>query len=129
MHDLLQRAHRLSVCASTAERATAVVAVLGSRLASASLGVANASNLLRWSDGRPIKDVTTEHRLQVLHRLVTALSLAYGDTAAVAFMRACNPDLDGEPPMHVLARNRPTSAEPRLLTAVERLLTEMTRRA
>lgn len=99
-----------------------MVAVLGSRLASASLGLDSTRNLLRWSCGGPIRDADTEHRLQVLHYLVTALRLPFGDAAAVAFMRACNPELQNEAPMHVLARNRPTLAEPRLLTAVEKLL-------
>jgi len=121
-HDALEQAHKLSVRTPVVEQAATVQNLLGSRLASAALGINNTRTLLRWSQGGCSRREVAEHRLQILYHLVTAISLIYDDRVAVAFLRGSNPSLDNQAPMEVLAAERPARAGPRLLAAVELLL-------
>lgn len=119
--EVLEQAHKMSVRTPPHEQVVAVNKVLGSRLTSAALGIGNAQVIASWSRGTPIRE-DAKHRLQVLYRVLSAVSLAYDDAVAVAFMRASNPHLDNQAPIRVVADERPALAETRLLTAVAALL-------
>lgn len=122
-HEVLEQAHKLSVRTPADEQAQTIQELLGSRLAAASLGLKDTRTLVSWGRGGPIRSAEAEHRLQVLFRVVMAVNIAYGGAAAVAFLRGSNPYLDDQAPLLVLADEPPAAAEPRLLAAVEALLT------
>ena len=99
---------------------------LGSRLAAAALGLKDTRTLSSWARGGPVRSAEGEHRLQVLFRVVTALTDAFSPAVAAAFLRGSNPTLGDQAPMIVLAEEPPTAAESQLLSAVEALLNAWT---
>lgn len=122
-HDVLERAHKRSVQTPPAEQAAFVQQVLGGRLAAASLGLKDTRTLGSWARGGPIKGVDAGHRLQVLFRVASAIEEAFTPAVAAAFLRGSNPLLGDRAPMLVLADEPPTETEPRLVAALEALLT------
>ncbi len=120
--DILEYAHKQSVRVPADEQAQVVQHVLGSRLAAAALGLKDTRTLSSWARGGPIRGTDGEHRLQVLFRVVTAVSDAFSPAVAAAFLRGSNPSLGDQAPMIVLADSPPAAAEVRLLSAVEALL-------
>lgn len=122
-HDVMDRAHKQSVRVPVGEQAVFVQEILGSRLAAAALGLKDTRTLSSWARGGPIRSADGEHRLQVLFRIVTAIDEALSPAVAAAFLRGSNPSLGDNAPMIVLADEPPFQAEPRLLAAVEALLT------
>lgn len=122
-HEVLEHAHKRSVRTAATEQAAFVRQVLGGRLAAASLGLKDTRTLGSWARGGPIKGVDAEHRLQVLFRVTSAIEEAFTPAVAAAFMRGSNPVLEDRAPLLVLADEPPDLAEPRLLAALEALLT------
>lgn len=120
--EALERAHKRSVTAPSAEQAAYVRDVLGSRLAAAALGLKDTRTLSSWASGGPIRGLDSDHRLQVLFRVVTAVSELFTPAVAAAFLRGSNPVLDGKSPLVVLANEAPATAEPKLIAAAESLL-------
>jgi hypothetical protein len=121
--EVLERAHKRSVTVPPAEQAEFVREALGSRLAAAAIGLKDTRTLSSWARGGPIRNTDGEHRLQVLFRVVAAVTEAFSPAVAAAFLRGSNPALGDRAPMVVLADEAPTAAEPQLLSAVEALLT------
>lgn len=121
--EVLERAHKQSVRVPPADQARFVQDTLGSRLAAAALGLKDTRTLSSWARGGPIRGADGEHRLQVLFRVVTAVTDVYTPAVAAAFLRGSNPTLDDRSPMIVLADQDPADAETKLLSAVEALLT------
>lgn len=122
-HEVMERAHKQSVRVPPDEQAAFVQEVLGSRLAAAALGLKDTRTLSSWARGGPIRGADGEHRLQVLFRTVSAIDEAFSPAVAAAFLRGSNPALGDQAPLVVLADEPPVQAEPRLLAAVEALLT------
>jgi hypothetical protein len=122
-HEVLERAHKQSVRVPPEEQAVFVQEILGSRLAAAALGLRDTRTLSSWARGGPIRGADSEHRLQVLFRIVTAVVDMFSPAVAAAFLRGSNPALGDRAPLIVLADEPPVQAEPRLLAAVEALLT------
>lgn len=122
-HERMERAHKQSVQVPADEQAAFVQKVLGSRLAAAALGLKDTRTLSSWARGGPIRSADGEHRLQILFRVVTAIDDAFSPAVAAAFLRGSNPALGDQAPLIVLADEPPIQAEPRLLAAVEALLT------
>lgn len=120
--EVLERAHKRSVTAPSAERAAYVRDVLGSRLAAAALGLKDTRTLSNWASGGLIRGLDSDHRLQVLFRVVTAVAELFTPAVAAAFMRGSNPVLDGKSPLVVLANEPPATAERKLVAAAESLL-------
>ena len=120
--DVMEYAHKQSVRVPADEQAQVVQQVLGSRLAAAALGLKDTRTLSSWARGGPIRSGEGEHRLQVLFRVVTAVSGAFSPAVAAAFLRGSNPTLGDQAPMIVLADSPPAAAETRILSAVEALL-------
>lgn len=121
-HEVMERAHKQSVRVPPDEQAAAVQGILGSRMAAAALALKDTRTLSSWARGGPIRSSDGEHRLQVLFRIVTAIDEAFGPAVAAAFLRGSNPSLGDQAPLVVLADDPPVHAEPRLLAAVEALL-------
>jgi hypothetical protein len=121
--EVLERAHKRSVRVPPADQARFVQEALGSRLAAAALGLKDTRTLSNWARGGPIRGADGEHRLQVLFRVVTAVTDAYTPAVAAAFLRGSNPTLADRAPLMVLADLDPADAETLLLPAVEALLT------
>lgn len=121
--EAMERAHKQSVRVPPDEQAAFVQEVLGSRLAAAALGLKDTRTLSNWARGGPIRSADAEHRLQVLFRIIIAIDCAFGPAVAAAFLRGSNPALSDRAPLIVLADEPPVQAEPRLLAAVEALLT------
>lgn len=121
--EVLERAHKQSVRVPPVDQARFVQDTLGSRLAAAALGLKDTRTLSSWARGGPIRVAEGEHRLQVLFRVVTAVTDAYTPAVAAAFLRGSNPTLGDRAPMIVLADQDPADAETQLLPAVEALLT------
>lgn len=121
--DVLEHAHKQSIRVPATEQAQFVQEALGSRLAAAAMGLKDTRTLSSWSHGGPIRSTEGEHRLQVLFRVVSALTEAFSPAVAAAFLRGSNPSLGDRSPMIVLADESPAAAEPQLLSAVEALLT------
>ena len=121
--ETLERAHKLSVRVPPDEQARHVQGVLGSRLAAAALGLKDSRTLSSWATGGPIRGAGNAHRLQVLFRVVTIVDETFGPAVAAAFLRGSNPVLGNRAPLMVLADEDPVEAEPRLLAAVEALVT------
>lgn len=122
-HEVMERAHKQSVRIPADEQAAFVIEVLGSRLAAAALGLKDTRTLSSWARGGPIRSTEGEHRLQVLFRIVCAIADVFSPAVAAAFLRGSNPALGDQAPLIVLADESPVQAEPRLLAAVEALLT------
>lgn len=123
MLEVMERAHKQSVRVPVEEQALFVQEVLGSRLAAAALGLKDTRTLSSWSRGGPVRGTDAEHRLQVLFRVTSAIDDAFSPAVAAAFLRGSNPALGNKAPLVVLADEAPVRAEPRLLAAVEALLT------
>jgi len=123
VQDVLEGAHKRSVRTPPAEQAAFVQQVLGGRLAAASLGLKDTRTLGSWARGGQIKGVDAEHRLQVLFRVTSAVEDAFTPAVAAAFLRGSNPVLGDRAPLLVLADEPPAEAEPRLVAALEALLT------
>lgn len=123
VHDVLERAHKRSVTLPADQRARAVRAIVGARLAAAALGLKDTRTLQSWAEGGPIKGPDHDHRLQALYRVVSAVEEVYGPAVAAAFVRGSNPLLDDRAPLIVLADDNPVEAERRVMAAVEALLT------
>jgi hypothetical protein len=121
-HEAMERAHKRSITVPSSEQAVYVRDVLGSRLAAAALGLKDTRTLSSWASGGPIRGLDSEHRLQVLFRIVTAVAEVFTPAVATAFLRGSNPVLDGRSPLVVLANESPSSAEPKLVAAAESLL-------
>lgn len=121
--EALEYAHKQSVRVPPDEQAQFVQQVLGSRLAAAALGLKDTRTLSSWARGGPIRGADGEHRLQVLFRVVTAITQTFSPAVAAAFLRGSNPGLGDQAPMVVLADEPPAMAEARLLPTVEALLT------
>lgn len=121
-HEVMERAHKLSVRVPADEQAAFVRQVLGGRLAAAALGLKDTRTLSSWAQGGPIRATDGEHRLQILFRVVTAVTEAFSPAVAAAFLRGSNPALGDQAPLIVLADEPPVLAEPRLLAALEALL-------
>lgn len=121
--EVMERAHKQSVRVPADEQALYVQEVLGSRLAAAALGLKDTRTLSSWSRGGPIRGMNAEHQLQVLFRVTTAINETFGSAVAAAFLRGNNPVLGNRAPLVVLADEAPVRSEPRLLAAVEALLT------
>jgi len=122
-HEVMERAHKQSIHVPPGEQAAFVQGVLGSRLAAAALGLKDTRTLSSWARGGPIRGEIGGHRLQVLFRVVTAIDEVFNPAVAAAFVRGSNPALGDKAPLIVLADEPPFLAEPRLLAAVEALLT------
>lgn len=122
-HEVMERAQKLSVRVPPDEQASFVQEVLGSRMAAAALGLKDTRTLSSWARGGFIRSVDGEHRLQVLFRIVSAIDDAFTPAVAAAFLRGSNPALGDQAPLVVLADEPPVQAEPRLLAALEALLT------
>jgi hypothetical protein len=122
-HAVMERAHKRSVRVPADEQAAFVQDILGSRLAAAALGLKDTRTLSSWARGGPIRGANGEHRLQVLFRIVAAVDEAFSPAVAAAFLRSSNPALGDQAPLVVLADEPPVRTEPRLLAAVEALLT------
>jgi hypothetical protein len=122
-YEVLERAHKQSVRVPADEQAVFVQEVLGSRLAAAALGLKDTRTLSSWARGGPIRSLEGEHRLQVLFRIVVAITDVFSPAVAAAFLRGSNPALGDQAPLLVLADESPVHSEPRLLAAVEALLT------
>ena len=121
--EVLEYAHKQSIRVPPTEQAQFVREVLGSRLAAAALGLKDTRTLSSWARGGPIRSLDGEHRLQVLFRVVTAITKAFTPGVAAAFLRGSNPTLGDRAPMIVLADTTPSTAENELLPAVEAFLT------
>ncbi len=121
--EVIEGAYKRSVHTPPAEQAGFVLQVLGGRLAAASLGLKDTRTLGSWARGGLIKGVDAEHRLQVLFRVTTAIEQAFTPAVAAAFLRGSNPVLGDRAPLLVLADDPPGEAEPRLVAALEALLT------
>ena len=122
-HEVLERAYKASIRVPPDEQAAFVQTVLGSRLAAACLGLKDTRTLSSWSTGGPIRSQETEHRLQVLFRVTSAIDEAFGPAVAAAFVRGSNPVLGGQSPLIVLADTSPHDSEEHIVAAVEALLT------
>lgn len=118
----LEDAHKRAVTTDPAEQATFVQEVLGSRLAAAALGLKDTRTLSSWASGGPVRGVDGAHRLQVLFRVVTAITSVYSPAVAAAFLRGSNPYLSGQAPLLLLADEPPTQTERKLVDAVEAFL-------
>ena len=121
--EVMERAHKQSVRVPADEQARFVQEVLGSRLAATALGLKDTRTLSNWARGGPIRGADSEHRLQVLFRVVTAIDDAFSPAVAAAFLRGSNPTLGNRAPLVILADEPPIKTEPRLLAALEALLT------
>lgn len=119
---LLERAHKRSVQLPAAEQAAFVRDVLGARLAAASLGLKDTRTLQSWAGGGQIKGPDQGHRLQALYRAAYAVAEGFSPAVAAAFLRGSNPILEDRAPAMVLADDDPAEAEPRVVAAVEALL-------
>jgi len=122
VQDVLEAAHKASVRTPPDEQAAFVQQVLGGRLAAACLGLKDTRTLGSWARGGLIKAADAEHRLQVLFRLTYAVDDAFSPAVAAAFIRGSNPVLEDQAPLLVLADEAPSKAEPRLVAALEALL-------
>lgn len=118
----LEQARRSSVRTAPAQQARYVQTTLGSRLAAACLGLKDTRTLASWAQGKAIKAVDGEHRLQVLYRATFAVEAAFGAAVAAAFLRGSNPALGESAPMLFIADQSPVQAEAAVMLAVRALL-------
>ncbi|GAA3525081.1 hypothetical protein GCM10022234_22520 [Aeromicrobium panaciterrae] len=123
IQEILERAHKESITVPLADQAAFVQRLLGSRLAAACLGLKDTRTLTSWATGGPIRSEDARHRIQVLFRVTTAIDQTFGPSVAAAFLRGSNPVLGGHSPMTLLADSAPRDSEPRIIEAVEALLT------
>src|SRR5680860_792287 len=98
-HEVMERAHKLSVRVPPDDRAAFVQEILGSRVAAAALGLKDTRTLSSWARGGSIRNVDGEHRLQVLFRIVSAIDDAFTPAVAAAFLRGSNPALGDHAPL------------------------------
>lgn len=122
VNDLIERACKLAVTATTREQAQFVVDAIGARLATAAVGLRDARAVRAWARGGDIKEAAAEQRLQELFQVVWAVSERYSPAVAAAFMRGTNPYLGDRAPLTVLADEPPEKGGPAILAAARHLL-------
>ncbi len=96
-------AYKESVTQDPAAMTRFLLETVGPRVAAASLGLADARQLRRWSTGssQP-RELVQGDRLRTLFRVVHEISAVFGPATAATFMRSSNPQLDDSAPLLVL---------------------------
>ena len=97
-------AHKESVTEPVPAKASYLLETVGSRIAAAAVGLADARQMRRWAMG---ENEPREHdvaaRLDALYWIVRAVAGCYSPAVAARFLRSANPQLDDEAPLLVLA--------------------------
>lgn len=101
--DAEEAAYKESTRQAPAALTRYLLETIGPRVTAASLGLADARQLRRWStdEAHPRQQVR-EDRLRVLFRVVHEISAVFGPATAATFMRSSNPQLDDSAPLLVL---------------------------
>jgi hypothetical protein len=120
-----ERAYKQALTTPAWEHAEWLLATIGPRFTAASIGVRDARTVRRWRDERlEPRDHEEQARLQLLFRIVYAITLVYGRASvASGFLRSANPQLDDQAPLVLLA-GEPVEAVQRQLLAATRAFLE-----
>ena len=120
-----ERAYKEALTTPLWEQAEWLLETIGPRFTAASIGVRDARTVRRWRDERlEPRDHEEQARLQLLFRIVYAITLVYGRASVVTgFLRSANPQLDDQAPLVLLA-SEPAEAVQRQLLAATRAFLE-----
>lgn len=120
-----ERAYKEALTTPAWQHAEWLLESIGPRFTAASIGVRDARTVRRWRDERAEpRDHQEQARLQLLFRIVYAITLVYGRASvATSFLRSANPQLDDQAPLVLLARE-PVEAIQRPLLAATRAFLE-----
>lgn len=118
------RAYKQALTTPAWEQAEWLLESIGPRFTAASIGVRDARTVRRWRDEQlEPRDHEEQARLQLLYRLVYAITLVYGRASvATGFLRAANPQLDDQAPLVLLASEPVEVGQRRLLAATRAFL-------
>jgi hypothetical protein len=118
------RAYKETLTTPAWQHAQWLLDAIGPRFTAASIGVSDARTVRRWRDERlEPRDQQELARLQLLFRIVYAITLVYGRASvAAAFLRSANPQLDDEAPLVLLANGSVDTVQRRLLAATRAFL-------
>lgn len=119
-----ERAYKEALTTPAWHHAQWLLDEIGPRFTAASIGVSDARTVRRWRDERvEPRDHEEQARLQLLFRIVYAITLVYGRASvATSFLRSANPQLDDEAPLVLLASEAVDSVQRRLLAATRAFL-------
>lgn len=120
-----ERAYKEALTIPAWQHAQWLLESIGPRFTAASIGVRDARTVRRWRDERAEpRDHQEQARLQLLFRIVYAITLVYGRASvATSFLRSANPQLDDQAPLVLLA-SEPVEAMQRPLLAATRAFLE-----
>ncbi len=119
-----ERAYKEALTTPAWQHAQWLLDAIGPRFTAAGIGVRDPRTVRRWRDERlEPRDQGELARLQLLFRIVYAITLVYGRASvAAAFLRSANPQLDDESPLVLLATEPVDSVQRRLLAATRAFL-------
>lgn len=119
-----ERAYKEAATTPAWHHAEWLLDAIGPRFTAASIGVRDARTVRRWRNDRvEPRDHDEQARLQLLFRIVYAITLVYGRASvATSFLRSANPQLDDEAPLVLLAGEPVDVVQRRLLAATRAFL-------
>lgn len=119
-----ERAYKEAATTPAWQHAEWLLQSIGPRFTAAGVGVRDARTVRRWRDERvEPRDHDEQARLQLLFRIVYAITLVYGRASvATSFLRSANPQLDDEAPLVLLASEPVDQVQRRLLAATRAFL-------
>jgi uncharacterized protein (DUF2384 family) len=119
-----ERAYKEAATTPAWHHASWLLDTIGPRFTAASIGVRDARTVRRWRDEQiEPRDHDEQARLQLLFRIVYAITLVYGRASvATGFLRSANPQLDDEAPLMLLASEPIEAVQRRLLAAARAFL-------
>lgn len=115
----MRPAYWSTISASPGELAGGLMDVLGLRLATAAIGVADTRTVRQWSEGsRQINAPKTLQRMRFVAHLVHLLSADATNAETRAWFEFFIPDLGNRTPLQILDDNTLEDAAPMLLDVV-----------
>lgn len=119
-----ERAYKEALTMPAWQHADWLLEAIGPRFTAAGVGVRDARTVRRWRDERlEPRDHEEQARLQLLFRIVYAITLVYGRASvATGFLRSANPQLDDQAPLVLLASEPVEVVQRRLLAATRAFL-------
>ena len=119
-----ERAYKEALTTPAWHHAGWLLDAIGPRFTAASIGVRDARTVRRWRDEQlEPRDHDEQARLQLLFRIVYAITLVYGRASvATGFLRSANPQLDDQAPLVLLAGESIETVQRRLLAATRAFL-------
>jgi hypothetical protein len=121
--DAEEAAYKASLTTGVTDQTNFLLATIGPRVAAASIGLADARQLKKWTTFEQApKSAVVAERLRVVFRVTYAITAMYSGSTAASFLRSSNPQLDDQSPMMLLREQPVEDVEAQILAATRALL-------